>query len=77
MRPIIYSASDYACLESGRIKAYYGYEQIDQDTDEWCFVVWKNNKEVFRKTNSELLDIPCGDGPKDMLIAGLALYLGK
>lgn len=76
MKPLIYSASDYASIDTGKFKAYYGYEEVGQ-TEEWNFVVWKNGKEVFRKTNSELLDIACGEGPLDMLVAGLALYLGK
>lgn len=76
-RPDIYVASDYAGIETPRFKAYYGYEEVDPHTDEWCFVVWKNDKEVFRVRNTQLLDAACGDGPKDMLIAGLALYLSK
>lgn len=77
MKPNIYSTGDYCGFESGKVKVYYGHEQIDGTTEEWCFVVWKNGKEVARYTNSQLLDIACGDSPKAMLIAGLALYLGK
>lgn len=77
MKPNIYSSSDYCGFESGKIKVYYGYEQVDQQTEEWCCVIWKNDKEVARYTNSQLLDIACGESPKDMLIAGLSLYLGK
>ena len=77
MRPTVYSAGDYAGFETPRFRAYYGYEQIDEQSEEWCMVVWKNGKEVFRKTNSELLDVACGDSPVDMLLAGLCLYLCK
>lgn len=76
-RPDVYSASDYAGIETPRFKAYYGYEETDPTTDEWCFVVWKNGKEVFRERNTRLLQIANGEGPVDMLLAGLALYLSK
>lgn len=37
----------------------------------------QNGKEVFRRTNSQLLDIAGAESPEAMLIAGLALYLNK
>lgn len=77
MRPDIYSASDYAGFETGAYKAYYGYEETDPTTDEWCFVLYKRGKEVFRARNTELLMVAAGEGPSDMLIAGLALYFRK
>lgn len=77
MIPNVYSAGDYAGFDSPKIRAYYGYEQVDEQTEEWCFCVWKNGKEVFRKTNSELLNVACGESPEAMLIAGLSLFLSK
>lgn len=77
MKPYTYSAGDYAGFESGKLRCYYGYEQIDQLTEDWCFVVWKNDREVFRVPNHQLVDIAPGGSPLDMLVAGLALYLGK
>lgn len=76
MRPNCYIAGDYAGIE-GPIEAYYGYEVVDEDTEEWCFVVRKKGKEVFRRTNSQLLEIAPNNSPEGMLIAGLALYLNK
>lgn len=73
----VYSASDYACTEGGKVQAYYGYEVTDPDTEEWCFVVRKSGKEIFRKTNSQLLEIAGGESPLDMLCAGLALFVNK
>lgn len=76
-RPDVYAASDYAGIETPKFRAYYGYAETCPHTDEWCFVVWKGGKEVFRARNTELLNVASGEGPKDMLIAGLALYLAK
>lgn len=75
MIPSIYDSRNEAGFNKDRIAVYYGYKVVDPDTDEWCFVVNKNGKEVFRATNSELLGIANGDSPKDMLIAGLTLYM--
>lgn len=81
MKPNIYISGDYAGFETPKIKAYYGYEEIDPRSEEWCMVIYQKRtngmKEVFRKTNSELLDVACGDSPEAMLLAGLALYLSK
>jgi hypothetical protein len=76
MIPIVYKGSDYASIE-GKVQAYYGPNETDPDTFEWCMVVRKNGKEVFRRTNSELLAIAAGESPMDMLLSGLAIYLNK
>jgi hypothetical protein len=77
MRPNIYEASDYCGFEAGKLRVYYGYEQVDPKSEEWCAVIWKNDKEVARYTNSQLLDIACGESPSSMLIAALSLYLSR
>lgn len=78
MRPHIYSANREVLIEAApRFRAYYGEEQIDELTGDYCFVVWKNGKEVFRRTNTDLLDVACGESPEAMLIAGMALYLAR
>ena len=77
MKPYIYTASRECLIETPRFKAYYGPSEIDDITGDHCFVVWKCGKEVFRKTNAELLDVACGESPKDVFIAGIALYLSK
>ncbi len=75
MIPNNYIAGDYAGFDANKYKVYYGYEQIDQESEEWCFVVWKGGREVFRRTNSELLNVAAQESPEAMLIAGLSLYL--
>lgn len=77
MRPDIVIKYNEAWIESPRFSVYYGPKNIDENTQEWLCIIKKNDKEVARYTNSQLLDIACGDGPSDMLIAGLSLYLGK
>jgi hypothetical protein len=74
MKPNITVTRDSASIEHPKFTAYYGPSHVDQDTNEWKFVVYKNGKEVFSRTNSELLEISFGEGPKDLLIAGIALY---
>ena len=82
MKPVIYTTRDHAAINSGKISCYYGEQEADPVTGEWNFVVWKNStnglqKEVFRVPNSQLLEVSNGEGPMDMLLAGLALYLSK
>jgi|GEM_PF-6298552 len=77
MMPNNYIGRDFASFDSGKIKVYYGSDVIDEDSQEFCFAVYKNNKEVFRRTNSELLNVAAGESPEAMLIAGLSLYLAK
>lgn len=76
MIPNIYIASDHVLLETLKFKAYYGHELVDYD-GQWCFAVWKNGKEVFWKSNSELLEVACGESPEALFIAGLGMYLCK
>ncbi len=82
MKPNIYSSGDYAGLETGRLKFYYGYEQTIADMDspnaeEWCFVVWKDGKEKMRIPTTQLDDLGNMGSPKDYLLAGIALYLSR
>jgi hypothetical protein len=62
-------------IETGRLQIYYGEKEIDERSGDYCFVIRKGDKEVFRKTNTELLDIANGEGVKDLIIAGLVSYL--
>lgn len=77
MRPDITIKHNEAWLTTPRFTAYYGPLNIDENTQEWMCVITKNGKEVFSATNSELLDVAFGEGPSDMLLAGLALYLSR
>ena len=69
--------SDYAILETPKYTAYYGYEEIDPVTGDWCCVIKKNGKEVARIPNSLLTPHCEGGGPGEMLLVGLGMYLGK
>jgi hypothetical protein len=77
LNPTAYHGSYSSSIEGHKVSVYYGPNEIDPSTGEYCFVVLKSGKEVFRRTNSQLLDIAGGDSPEAMLIAGLALYLNK
>ena len=55
-----YAASDYAGLQIGNAKFYYGYEvtepaepKDDEDVD-WCFTAKLDGKEVMRRTSKQL-----------------------
>lgn len=81
MIPDIDYGLDYASMETDKIRCYYGSKERDPLTSDWCFVVWKKSiggeKEVFRATNEQLLNVAYGERVSDMLIAGLALYLSR
>ena len=48
-----YYSDDYAGLESGNLKFYYGYEVEDPLTEDWCFQVKKDGKEIEVVNNAE------------------------
>jgi hypothetical protein len=77
MKPDISYSRYSAEIKSGKFKVYYGCDQVDPKTGEWNMVIWKNDKEVARFTNSELLAVAYGERPSDLMLAGLALYLGR
>ena len=81
MKKEIYYSDDYAGLDAGDLRFYYGYEvtlQVDDEDEEWCFNVVKDGKEVFCKTTSQLEEFvkecPYRD-VRDYLMAGIALWL--
>lgn len=77
MRPDIFDTNKSAGFNTTKLQVYYGPKATDPETGEWQFTITKNGKEVFSLLNSELLLVANGEGPKDMLIAGLALYLAR
>lgn len=77
MRPNIFDTNKSAGFATPKFEVYYGPKETDPETGDWCMTIKKNGKEVFRVPNSDLLLVANGEGPKDMLIAGLALYLSK
>lgn len=77
MKPTVYSGSNYAHIEGYKMSFYYGPDEIDEETGEWLFVARKNGKPAMLIPTSQLLEVAGGDGPKDMLLAGIALYLNR
>jgi hypothetical protein len=74
-KPYISYTNRSVDIASGKMRVYYGENELDVLSGDYCMVIWKGDKEVFRKTNTELLDIANGEGLKDIIIAGLVSYL--
>ncbi len=74
----LYEASDYAGLECGDFKFYFGYEEIypkDSEDGEWAFVVFKKDQEILRVGRSELEDlVDNSDSNIQFILAGIAKY---
>ena len=73
-----YYSDDYAGLDAGNLKFYYGYEVVDEKTSDWCFQVKKNGKEVYRLTETEIresVDTRQLDSMQDYLLAGIGIWL--
>lgn len=79
MKPYVSTASDYAIATTGKFHFYYGYEETDPNTEDWCFVAKKSGKEVMRLTNSQLLELCDVDAqsPESMLLTGILAYVGR
>ena len=75
MKPYICYTNRSIYIEKDKFQIYYGPDETDENTGDYCMVISKNGKEVFRRTNAELLDIANGEGMKDLIIAGLVTYL--
>jgi hypothetical protein len=76
-QPHLYSGSDFAGLETGKYSFYYGKDEIDSITEEFCFVAKVNGVEKMRLRNSQLDYLGEMSGPKSYLLAGIALYFNK
>ena len=79
MKPYLSTASDYAEATSGKYQFYYGYEETDPNSEDWCFVARKGGKELMRLTNSELMSLCDVDqqSPQSMLLTGILAYLAR
>lgn len=78
MKTRIFSASDYAGIETGDLYFYYGYEVKDELTDEWCFKVEQKDKEIFRLTKTQIEKQTEGfnsDEPMYYVTAGIGIWL--
>ncbi len=75
-----YYSDDYAGLDAGNLKFYYGYEVVDEeDKDMWCFQVKKDGKEIHRITKNQIDKFVANtdqlDDVRDYLIAGIGMYM--
>lgn len=76
MQAEIYSSDDYAGMKSGVFGFYYGYEETDPETEEWMFVVKKNNKTVYRASTSFLESkFDRLNDVRDFLLAGVSTWM--
>lgn len=74
----VFSSDDYAFLNADRFTFYYGYEEMDVETEEWCFTVSKDKKEILRLKQSEIeknSNLSNFSDVKDYLLIGIGLYL--
>lgn len=78
-----YFSDDYAGLEFGKFKFYYGYEygRDIHDDEVWGFYLQNEKKErLFQITKDEMENIkncPKNDGCQSMLVFGIGIYLNK
>ena len=75
MTPQVYVSSRHASF-SGKVSGYYGQDP-KEESDEWVGIIYKNGKEVFRRSNSQLLETAGIDSPEGCLMSLLVLYLNN
>lgn len=74
-------SDDYAVLEAGGLRFYFGYEFTMGETEEWCFVVHKMKgsraiDELMRVPQSKL-EPQTGTEPVEFLLEGIALWMNS
>lgn len=74
-KPFITTSRNSSTLITGKYEFNYSPDRTDELTGDWLLIVKKNGKEVASYTNSELLEVANGEGPVDLLLAGVGLYL--
>lgn len=80
MKTKIFSSDDYAGLEIKGLEFYYGYEIVDEKTDDWCFTVTQKDKEVFRLTRTQIekkTEDFSSDDPMYYVTAGIGIWLAQ
>lgn len=75
MTPQVYVSSRHASF-SGKVSGYYGSDP-DETSEEWVGILYKNGKEIFRRSNSQLLEVTGIESPEGCLMALLVLYVNK
>ena len=87
----VYRSDDYAGLECGKYKFYFGYEETwcpvkshkedceDNGCDkrEWCFTASINSKEVMKVPVSKLYPPEKQEEPMFLLLSGIGLFLQR
>ena len=77
-QPRIFASSDYIGIEMDGLRAYYGYEEID-DLNEWCFTVNERGEPPFKISYRALIN-SSGEGMFDVekiFLKGLALWINQ
>lgn len=74
MRPEISYFNRSIEIDYNKYEIYYGENELDEYTGDYCLTIKKNGKEVYRKSNAELLDIANGESPLDLVLAGMVQY---
>ena len=72
-----YYSDDYAGMNSGKYKFYFGYESVDEN-DEWCFTVNENGVETFKINESYIIKNTKHvhlDRPTEFLTAGIGIWM--
>lgn len=70
----VYTASDYAALDTENFAFYYGYE-VEDEKGNWCFIAYEqsNGKEIVRYNSEELGVI--GEYPEVALLKGVGKFI--
>ena len=67
-------SDDYAVLDAGDFRFYYGYEHTDDDGN-WLFLVRKQGKVLFQRTAHQLNNIDELADTSEILLIGIAEYI--
>lgn len=68
--PRWFIVSDYAGIEAGNLKFYYGYE-VESPDGQWCFQMKRNDHIVTTIPYSELPQVRNQEDCAECLLAGL------
>ena len=66
-------SDDYAVLDAGYYRFYYGYEHTDDDGN-WLFLVRKQGKTIFQRTAKQL-DVDERADTSEILLVGIAEFI--
>lgn len=79
--PDIGVSDDYAVLTAGGCRFYYGYEDVDQDNEEWMFTAQLPGIGGEAVTRQELLaandQLAQGSRTEDFLLTGIGILIER